>query len=74
MVINRIGDWGLAFGFSIIFFFFKSLDFSTIFCLSPFFLDYTLFFMGINFPMHEIICFFLFLGVVGKSAQFGLHA
>jgi NADH:ubiquinone oxidoreductase subunit 5 (subunit L)/multisubunit Na+/H+ antiporter MnhA subunit len=31
-------------------------------------------FFGIMFPIHEIIAFFLFLGVVGKSAQFGLHA
>lgn len=74
MVINRIGDWGLAFGFSMVFFFFKSLDFSVIFCLSPFFLEHTLYFAGLNLPIHEIICFFLFLGVVGKSAQFGLHA
>lgn len=74
MVLNRVGDWGLAFGFCVIFFFFKSLDFSVIFCLSPFFLHDTVFLFGLSLPIHEIICFFLFLGVIGKSAQFGLHA
>lgn len=74
MIINRIGDWGLAFGFCIIYFFFKSLDFSVIFCLSPFFIQENVLFFGLYFPIHELICFFLFLGVVGKSAQFGLHA
>lgn len=74
MVINRIGDWGLAFGFCIIFFFFKTIDFPTVFSLSPFFINHFVQFFGFSLPIHEIIAFFLFLGVVGKSAQFGLHA
>lgn len=74
MVLNRVGDWGLAFGFCVIYFFFKTLDFSAIFCLSPFFIGENVFLFGLSLPIHEVICFFLFLGVIGKSAQFGLHA
>lgn len=73
MVINRIGDWGLAVGICIIFFMCRSLDFSLVFLLSPFLQTEIISFLNINFSFHEICCFFLFLGVMGKSAQFGLH-
>lgn len=73
MVINRIGDWGLALGICLIFFAIRSLDFSIVFLLSPYFQQETISFFNINFFFHEICCFFLFLGVMGKSAQFGLH-
>ena len=74
MVINRIGDWGLAFSFCVLFFFFKSIDYSVVFCLSPFFIHEFVMFFGFVLPIHELIAFCLFLGVIGKSAQFGLHA
>lgn len=74
MVLNRVGDLGLALGICIIFFFFRTVDFAVIFALSPFFVNDVVQFAGVAVPLHEIIAFCLFLGVVGKSAQLGLHA
>jgi NADH:ubiquinone oxidoreductase subunit 5 (subunit L)/multisubunit Na+/H+ antiporter MnhA subunit len=74
MIVNRFGDFGIYFSLLLIFFFFKSFDFSIVFGLSQLvavrsvlnFLSYTA--SGV-----DLICFFLFLGAVGKSAQLGLH-
>ena len=73
MVINRVGDWGLAVSIFFIFFFFGTVDFLTIFALSPYLLLDDIFFGGFSFNLANLIAFFLFFGVVGKSAQFGLH-
>lgn len=76
MLVNRAGDWGLSFGIFLIFVFFGTLDFYTIFASIPALknsssLDY--FFISGYFNIFDLISFFLFLGVIGKSAQFGLH-
>ena len=73
MVINRIGDWGLAIGIFIVFFFFGTVDFLTIFALSPYLLADQVLIGGFLINLADLISFFLFFGVVGKSAQFGLH-
>lgn len=73
MVINRIGDWGLAVGIFFVFFFFGTVDFLTTFALVPFLLSHTVTFSGLSLSLADLISFFLFFGVVGKSAQFGLH-
>lgn len=73
LVINRIGDFGFLIGSLLLFYFFRSLDFSIVFSLSPYFKQITVSFLGINIKCLDIICFFLFLGSMGKSAQIGLH-
>ena len=73
MVINRIGDFGLALGIFSIFLSFKTVDYTVVFSLIPYFLDVNLFFCGYSFDLITIIGFFLFVGAVGKSAQLGLH-
>jgi NADH:ubiquinone oxidoreductase subunit 5 (subunit L)/multisubunit Na+/H+ antiporter MnhA subunit len=73
LIINRIGDFGLLCGLLIIFYFFRTVDFSIIFTLAPFFKNIVISFMNVNIYCLNIICFFLFLGSVGKSAQIGLH-
>lgn len=73
MIVNRIGDWGLALGICLIFFICRTLDFSMVFLLSPFVQNTWIFFFNNNLLFHELCCCFLFLGVMGKSAQFGLH-
>lgn len=65
----------------LIFFYFKSVDFATVFLLVPllkeffFTCHYDLVFFTLHYHIHilSFICFFLFLGAVGKSAQIGLH-
>lgn len=73
MVLNRIGDFGLVLGILIIFVEYKAVDYATIFALTPVFLGKSFSFLSFNFDLISIICFFLFIGAVGKSAQLGLH-
>jgi len=63
VIVNRIGDTAFAIAIFLIFKTTGSVDFSTIFLLSD---------KLSNFEINTI-CFFLFLGAMGKSAQIGLH-
>ena len=74
MIFNRIGDFFLILGIVLIYTLFKTLNFSTLFALVPYFtkINYNIFFFEFN--LINLICFFLFLGCMGKSAQIGLHA
>jgi NADH-ubiquinone oxidoreductase chain 5 len=74
MLVNKVGDCGLALGIFLIFVFFKSVDFNVVFCLIPYFVDVKVPILNCVFSLLEIICFFLFLAVLGKSAQIGLHS
>lgn len=74
MLINKIGDFGLALGIFLIFTFFKSIDFAIIFALMPYFIDVNIFLFGFSFGLIEVISLLLFLAVMGKSAQIGLHS
>jgi len=73
MVINRIGDFGLCIGFFLIYYLFKSLDYSVIFSLTPLFQSKLFFFLHYEVNIITLISIFLFIGVCGKSAQLGLH-
>jgi NADH-quinone oxidoreductase subunit L len=48
MVINRIGDFGLALGIFSVYYVFNSVEYSTVFALAPFFKSDTLFFLGVE--------------------------
>jgi NADH:ubiquinone oxidoreductase subunit 5 (subunit L)/multisubunit Na+/H+ antiporter MnhA subunit len=71
--MNRIGDFGFLCGSLLIFYLFRSLDFSIVFLLSPYFKNITFSFLGFNCGCLDTISFFLFVGSMGKSAQIGLH-
>jgi NADH:ubiquinone oxidoreductase subunit 5 (subunit L)/multisubunit Na+/H+ antiporter MnhA subunit len=73
LIINRIGDFGLLIGILLIFLFFRSIDFETIFTLAPYFCHKTLIMGKYQIQIIFLITLFLFIGSVGKSAQFGLH-
>jgi len=73
MILNRIGDFGLVLGILIIFVEFKAVDYATVFAIIPTFTDKLFNFLSFDFDLISIICFFLFIGAVGKSAQLGLH-
>jgi len=73
MLINRVGDFSLLLGIVFIFFTFKSLNYSIVFALIPFFINKFIIIFNIPFNIISIICFLLFIGSVGKSAQIGLH-
>ena len=73
MVINRVGDVGLACGVFSIFTIFKTSDFSVVFSLVPYLLGSTYTFLGLEVDSLSTIGLLLFVGSVGKSAQIGLH-
>ena len=73
MVLNRIGDFGLILGILIIFVKYKSVDYATVFALTPYFVGEKFIFLNFEFDLITIIGFLLFIGAVGKSAQLGLH-
>jgi NADH-quinone oxidoreductase subunit L len=73
MIINRIGDFGLALAIFAIYATFKSLDYPIVFGLVSNYSENTLSILGIELNLLDIIGFFLFIGAVGKSAQIGLH-
>lgn len=73
MIINRIGDFCLIIAILTMFVNFKSVDYATVAVLAPFFKTQTVNFLNMDFNILSLICLFLFLGAVGKSAQLGLH-
>ena len=73
MIVNRIGDFCLIISILTLYVNFKSVDYATIAALAPFFKTQTVNFLNIDFNILSLICVFLFLGAVGKSAQLGLH-
>jgi len=73
MVLNRIGDFGLVIGILIIFVEYKAVDYATVFAVTPILTNKVFSFLSFDFDLTSIICFFLFIGAVGKSAQLGLH-
>ena len=74
MIVNRIGDFGLALGIFTIFLVFNSLEYTTVFALAPNFYQSTITFLNFEMDTLTIICILLFVGAVGKSAQIGLHS
>ena len=72
-VVNRVGDFGFALGIMAIFFVFGSLDFSTVFEAAKGQVGKTFEFAGLQLDVMTTICLLLFMGAMGKSAQFLLH-
>ncbi|MBL4750470.1 MAG: NADH-quinone oxidoreductase subunit L [Amylibacter sp.] len=72
-VTNRVGDFGFALGIFTIFAVFGALDFDTVFGAVQSKTDMTIPFLWMHFNAVELIAFLLFIGAMGKSAQFFLH-
>src|SRR2546423_2537276 len=71
---NRVGDFGFVLGIGLIVAFFGSLDYATVFGTAPK-LAATVLDVGAGapWPLLTAICIALFVGAMGKSAQFPLH-
>ena len=72
-IVNRIGDFGFALGIVGIFFIFGSIHFDLIFSEALHFQNHTFHFLGKELSTINTLCFLLFFGAMGKSAQLGLH-
>lgn len=73
MLINRIGDFFLLLGIFTIYVVFNSLDYDIVFSLVPLVVNQVLTLGLYQVSVIDLICIFLFLGAMGKSAQLGLH-
>jgi NADH-quinone oxidoreductase subunit L len=72
-VVNRVGDFGFALGIMTTFWAFGSVEFAHIFPQIAAGASRTWEFAGHTYPLVDIACFLLFIGAMGKSAQFFLH-
>ena len=72
-IVNRVGDFGFALGIFLIFYLFGTVNYNEVFLLIPKTLDQEIYFLGINLKSIDLICILLFMGAMGKSAQFLLH-
>ena len=73
MIMNRIGDIGLALGIMGVYYVFRSINYSNVFACVEQGKNAVLVVGGMEIPILEFICIFLFIGAIGKSAQLGLH-
>jgi proton-translocating NADH-quinone oxidoreductase chain L len=73
MLVNRVGDFGLALGIMGIFSIFKTVDFATVFACAAHMKNETFIIAGFSVHSLTAIGVLLFIGAVGKSAQLGLH-
>jgi len=72
-VVNRVGDFGFALGIFAIFMLIGSTDFETIFAGAPGLTGKSIDFFGWHADALTLVCLLLFMGAMGKSAQFLLH-
>lgn len=73
MLVNRVGDFGLALGIMGLFSLFKTVDFIEIFACAGHFSETTFLFCNHEWHALTVISVLLFIGAIGKSAQLGLH-
>ena len=72
-VVNRVGDFGFALGIFLVFYLFGTVNYSEVFQQIPTVVDKNLSFLGFEVKAIDLICFLLFIGAMGKSAQILLH-
>jgi NADH-quinone oxidoreductase subunit L len=72
-VVNRVGDFGFTLGIFLVFVLTKSIAFDPIFAAAPGLAHKTFHIFGGDFDALTVACLLLFMGAMGKSAQFLLH-
>jgi|KBSSwiStaDraftv2_1062776.scaffolds.fasta_scaffold04425_9 NADH-quinone oxidoreductase subunit L len=72
-VVNRIGDFGFALGIFGVFAIFGTIGFDAVFRAAPAVAGKPMEFLGYQLDSLTVLCLLLFMGAMGKSAQFLLH-
>jgi NADH-quinone oxidoreductase subunit L len=77
-LVNRVGDFGFLLGIGILFAQFggvtHGLDYAPIFAAAPQYAgNLVQIIPGVNWSLMSVVCVCLFIGAMGKSAQFPLH-
>src|SRR4026207_921389 len=73
-LVNRVGDFGFVLGIALVLVHFGTLDYAAVFGQAPGFAAKTVEIVpGAQWLLLSVICICLFIGAMGKSAQFPLH-
>jgi NADH-quinone oxidoreductase subunit L len=72
-LVNRVGDFGFLLGIALVFVHFGTLDYAEVFAAAPDLAHATAWTTFVGWPLITTICLLLFIGAMGKSAQFPLH-
>ncbi|MEW9897403.1 NADH-quinone oxidoreductase subunit L [Chitinivorax sp. PXF-14] len=73
-LVNRVGDFGFVLGIGLVFAHTGSMDYHTVFQAVPALKDQTINLIGdMQWPLLAVTGILLFVGAMGKSAQFPLH-
>ena len=72
-VVNRVGDFGFALGIFAVFMLTGAVDLDTVFAQAPALTGKTIHFFYWDVDALTLTCLLLFMGAMGKSAQFLLH-
>jgi NADH-quinone oxidoreductase subunit L len=70
-LVNRVGDFGFILGIGLVFAFAGTMNYTEIFAKASSLTSLTL--PGTDWMLVTVICVCLFIGAMGKSAQFPLH-
>ena len=70
-LVNRVGDFGFLLGIGLVFAYAGSMDYVAVFGKGSQLASMTL--PGTDWSLITVICICLFIGAMGKSAQFPLH-
>ena len=72
-LVNRVADFGFLIGIATLYIFLDTLSINEIIAGKEKLLSYQINFLGFEINALIFSCFFLFIGAMGKSAQFGFH-
>lgn len=73
-MVNRVGDFGFLLGIALVLMYFGTLDYAAVFAQAPQAATQTIEIIpGMPWELLSAICILLFVGAMGKSAQFPLH-
>ncbi|WP_035053480.1 NADH-quinone oxidoreductase subunit L [Andreprevotia chitinilytica] len=73
-LVNRVGDFGFLLGIGLVLAYFGTLDYAEVFAKAPALKDATInLFPSATWSLMSVTCILLFIGAMGKSAQFPLH-
>ncbi len=73
-LVNRVGDFGFLLGIGLVLAYFGTLDYEIVFAHAGHMASHTIEIIpGQSWMLLTVICLLLFVGAMGKSAQFPLH-
>ncbi len=72
-LVNRVGDFGFLLGIALVLMVFGTLDYASVFANAHNYVNDIAPIPGLSVGLLTAICILLFIGAMGKSAQFPLH-